>query len=143
LWKTYSEENDTDVEAVSRFPNPTITVAAFVAHLDKLGIHEHTIKETNAAVRHLIQNLRADASAFFTSGEILKTVTENVAKGIRRASKYRKMGRLSVLLEHLRNGPSSEDLGWRDFMARTTALLMVFVPSRQTNLLRLDPDEEM
>ena len=142
LWKAFCEENEIDLEYIRQTPNPAIVVARFIANLDDTGVHEHMCREASVAVRELIQLVRADAKAFFDGCTMLKTITDGLAKGVRRTSKYREIWKLSILLDHIRNGPPSEQLPWRALMARTAALFMIFVPCRPITMIRMDCTRE-
>ena len=142
MWKMFCEEEDIDLEHMLHVLNPGMTVAHLVSYLDDLGFSEHMIKEASVAVRELLQYVRPDAKQFCENCPMLKSLIDGLATGVRRKTKYRQIWKLSTLLNHIKNGPPSEELTWKDLTARVAALLMIFVPCRPITMLRMDPTQE-
>ena len=108
-----------------------------------MDVPEHAVGGAVAAVKELMPLPRSDATPFCDGNSILETTLAGLAQVIRRIARYRKMWRLEVLLQHIRNGPPAASLGYRDLMARTAAVFMVFVPCRPITMLRISPNREI
>ena len=75
--------------------------------------------------------------ALLVSG-LLKSIAVAISTKVNRAARYHDIWPLGVLLRHIQNGPPAERLQWKDLMARTAALFMIFIPCRQIAMIRMD-----
>jgi hypothetical protein len=99
--------------------------------LDRQGVKDYRIREAKLAVLELFEFVQrdkfGDLVASCASG-FLKMVSVTVSSKVHRAARYHDIWPLGVLLQYIQNGAAAEHLDGTELMARTAALMMIFIP---------------
>ena len=139
LWYTYCVENDYTVDTmIDPDCNPVMMIADFMIAMDRLGVKDYRIREARTAVQELFEFVQQPKYASLVASSLLKSISTALSSKVNRAAKYHDIWPLGVLLRYIRNGAPAEQLVWKDLMARSAALFMIFIPCRTIAMIRMD-----
>jgi integrase len=128
-------ENGYEPKDMAGFPNTAMVVADFISSLQVISTPLYLIKEALTAVKGLFEIAKEGILQVLQDSQMIAEALRASTTGVKRASKYRTIWKLEVLLEHIRSG----QLEWFPLMARTAALFMIFIPCRPVGAWRIDP----
>jgi integrase len=140
LWQQFCEQKSLVVADLQKHAHPAILVADFVFFMQAAKTPPYKRRNALPAVTLLFS--LTHPLHHLSTNEYLRSAVRGTVSTIKQQSRYRDIWDLSILLDYIRNGPPAEELSWEELMARTVALMMIFIPLRPAAMLRLNPSKE-
>jgi hypothetical protein len=138
MWQEFCGETEEGPEGLATLVTSAITISRFIQANDEMNTPFYLIKESMTAIKELLEIAHPNSLLLLRDSIIVRQSLQGAMSGVVKGTRYRQIWKLEVMLRFMAGGPPTEELGWRNLMARAAFLFMFFIPCRPVGMWRMD-----